>query len=94
MSVRFLGAALLCVLAAMPAQAGVKSATDKIADAFMALDQDASDSVSFAEYKAMVDRRASERFKAMDANRDGTVTDEEYREFWRKTKARWYRLKR
>jgi len=87
---------VVCVLCMMtaPAFAEIKSATDKIADAFMELDTDQSDSVSYAEYKAMVDSRAESRFKAMDANRDGAVSDEEYREFWRKTKAKWYRLKR
>jgi len=87
---------IICVvcMAISPAFAGIKSATDKIADAFMELDSDQSDSVSYKEYKTMVDQRARLRFKAMDANRDGAVNNEEYREFWRKTKARWYRLKR
>jgi len=94
MFVRFFAAVLLLSMASSPAFAEIKSATDKIADAFMELDTNHSDSVSYAEYKAMVDRRATARFRAMDANRDGAVTDEEYREFWRKTKAKWYRLKR
>jgi len=94
MSVRFFAVVLLLIMASSPAFAEIKSATDKIADAFMELDTNHSDSVSYAEYKAMVDRRARSRFKAMDANRDGAVTDAEYREFWRKTKAKWYRLKR
>ncbi len=94
MSVRFFAAVLLLILATPPAFAEIKSATDKIADAFMALDINQSGSVSYAEYKAMVDRRAKTRFRAMDANRDGQVSDAEYREFWRKTKAKWYRLKR
>jgi len=94
MSVRFFAAILTLFLATAPALAEVKSATDKIADAFMELDTDQSDTVSYAEYKAMVDRRAETRFRAMDANRDGAVDDAEYREFWRKTKAKWYRLKR
>ncbi len=94
MFVRWVGAVLLFFLAATPAMAEVETSTDKIVDAFMALDTDASDSVSYDEYKAMVDQRAKARFKAMDANHDGQVTDEEYRAFWRKTKAKWYRLKR
>jgi len=94
MFVRWVGAVLLFFLAATPAMAEVETSTDKIVDAFMALDSDQSDSVSYAEYKAMVDERAKTRFGAMDTNRDGEVSDEEYREFWRKTKAKWYRLKR
>ncbi|MDQ6981666.1 MAG: EF-hand domain-containing protein [Mariprofundus sp.] len=77
-----------------PALAAPKSATDKIADAFMELDTNNSDSVSYGEYKAMVDRRARTRFRKMDANRDGAVTDAEYRAFWRQEKAKWYRLNR
>ena len=94
MSVRWIGAALLFFLTASPAMAEVESSTDKIVGTFMELDTDASDSVSFDEYKAMVDQRAKARFKAMDTNRDGQVTDDEYRAFWRQTKAKWYRLKR
>ncbi len=94
MSVRFFAVILLLFWAISPALAEVKSATDKIADAFMALDADQSKGVSFTEYNVMVERRAKVRFKAMDANRDGAVSDAEYREFWRKTKAKWYRLKR
>jgi len=94
MSVRFFAAVLVFFMTTAPAMGEVKSATDKIADAFMELDSDQSGSVSFAEYNAMVERRAKARFRKMDANRDGAVSDEEYREFWRKTKAKWYRLKR
>ncbi len=94
MSLRWIGAALLFFLAASPAMAEVESATDKVVDAFMALDHNQSGSVSYGEYKAMVDQRAKARFRSMDANRDGQVTDAEYRAFWRKTKAKWYRLKR
>ncbi|MDQ6997318.1 MAG: thymidylate synthase [Mariprofundus sp.] len=81
-------------MASAPAMAEVKSSTDKIVGAFMELDADASESISFEEYKAMVDQRAMTRFKEMDANRDGQVTDEEYRKFWAENKARWYRLQR
>ncbi len=94
MFVRLFSVICVVCMATAPAFAEIKSATDKIADAFMALDTNHSDAVSYAEYKAMVDRRAKARFKAMDANRDGQVSDAEYREFWRKTKAKWYRLKR
>jgi len=94
MFVRWVGAVLLFFLAASSAMAEVETSTDKIVGTFMELDTDTSDSVSYDEYKAMVDQRAKARFKTMDANSDGQVTDEEYRAFWRKTKAKWYRLKR
>jgi len=81
-------------LMASTAAAAPKSATDKVVDTFMELDANHSDSVSYAEYKAMVDQRARLRFIAMDTNRDNEVSEDEYREFWRKTKAKWYRLKR
>jgi len=85
---------LLSGMMATPVMAAPKSTTDKIVDAFMELDSNHSDSVSYGEYKAMVDRRARERFRKMDANRDNQVSDQEYRAFWRKTKAKWYRLQR
>jgi len=94
MFIRFFAALLLCTFAAMPALAEVKSSTDKIADAFMQLDLDASESVSFQEYQEMVNQRAKKRFDKMDRNHDGQVSDEEYRNFWRTNKAKWYRLKR
>ena len=94
MLIRYFSAVLLSLLLAAPAQAAVKSSTDKIVDTFMELDADQSDSVSLAEYKAMVNQRAAVRFAEMDANHDGEVSDDEYRQFWQKTKARWYRLKR
>jgi len=94
MIVRYLSAIVLCCVLTMPAIAAVKSSTDKIADAFMQLDLDASEAVSFEEYKAMVDERAQTRFAAMDRNHDGEVTDAEYRIFWRENKAKWYRLQR
>jgi len=94
MSVRWFGAIFVFFLATSPALAGIKTATDKITDTFMELDTNNSDSVSYAEYKAMVDQRARVRFRKMDANRDGSVSDAEYREFWRKEKAQWYRLNR
>lgn len=81
-------------LIATPAFAAPKSATDKIVDVFMELDSNHSDGVSYAEYKAMVNRRATARFRQMDANRDGEVSEAEYRAFWRKTKSKWYRLNR
>jgi len=94
MIVRFVAAVLVLMVASAPALAGIKTSTDKVVDTFMELDTNQSDSVSFAEYKSMVDRRARSRFRAMDANRDGAVSDAEFRKFWRKTKAKLYRLKR
>ncbi len=94
MFIRLFGVVLLCSVAAMPAWAAVKSNTDKIVDAFMQLDHDASESVSFSEYKRMVNQRALKRFKSMDRNHNGEVSDAEYRKFWHDNKARWYRLKR
>ncbi len=94
MIVRLFGVILLFSMMTSPALAAPKSATDKIVDAFMELDTNHSGSVSYAEYKAMVDRRARTRFRKMDANRDGAVSDEEYRSFWRHEKAQWYRLNR
>lgn len=74
--------------------AAPKSATDKIVAKFMDLDADTSEAVSFEEYKIMVDLRAQQRFEQMDANADGEVTADEYRDFWRQNKSQWYRLKR
>ena len=76
------------------ANAEPKTPTDKIVDAFMALDQNGSEGVSYGEYKAMVDARARHRYREMDLNRDGEVTEAEYRRFWQTKKAKWYRLKR
>ncbi len=94
MIVRLFGVMIMLGLMASTSTAAPKSATDKVVDTFMELDTNHSDSVSYAEYKAMVDQRARSRFKTMDANRDNQVSEGEYREFWRKTKAKWYRLKR
>lgn len=68
------------------------SSTDKIAAAFMELDSDQSDGVSFSEYMTMVQERAGNRFLAMDADGDQQVSEEEYRQFWSAQKAKWYRL--
>jgi len=73
---------------------GPKSPTDKIVDKFMTLDTDESKSVSVMEYLVMVQQRVEARFKAMDANGDGEVTEEEYRDFWKSRMAKWYRLQR
>jgi len=94
MSVRCFSAILLVTMMATPAWAEQKTATDKVVDTFMALDGDASQSVSFNEYKAMVDQQAAERFRHMDSNRDGQVSADEYRAFWGTEKAKWYRLNR
>ncbi|WP_018294285.1 EF-hand domain-containing protein [Mariprofundus ferrooxydans] len=94
MFIRCLSAILLAGLMATPAWAEQKTATDKVVDTFMALDGDDSGTVSSDEYKAMVEKRANERFSQMDANGDGEVSADEYRAFWVKEKAKWYRLKR
>ncbi|MDX8391449.1 MAG: hypothetical protein R8K53_02620 [Mariprofundaceae bacterium] len=73
---------------------GPKTATDKIVDKFMLLDIDASAGVSMDEYITIVQQRVMTRFAAMDANRDGEVSEDEYRVFWKSRMAKWYRLKR
>lgn len=73
---------------------GPLTSTDKIVKSFMQLDTDKSNAVSFDEYMAMVQQRAKDRFDAMDANHDGQVTPDEYRQFWLHRMAQWYRLKR
>ncbi len=73
---------------------GPLSPTDKIVRRFMELDLDATEGVSFEEYMIMVNQRAEDRFKSMDANQDEEVSEEEYRTFWQSRKAQWYRLKR
>lgn len=70
------------------------TATDKIVDRFMALDADATESVSLEEYLLMVQERAEARFSLMDSNQDGEVNADEYRLFWRTQKSQYYRLKR
>jgi len=94
MSIRYSSIVLLLTLLASPAWAGPKTATDKVVDSFMELDGNGSESVSWAEYKSMVDKKARKRFRQMDGNRDGEVSADEYRAFWSKEKASWYRLKR
>ncbi|TLS68585.1 thymidylate synthase [Mariprofundus erugo] len=94
MSVRSLSAILLVVVMATPAWAAQKTSTDKVVDAFMALDTDASSAVSFDEYNAMVEQQAQDRFAQMDANHDGEVSEDEYRQFWLERKAERYRLQR
>lgn len=76
------------------AAGGPKSATDKIVDKFMLLDTDASRTVSMQEYLVMVQQRVQARFEAMDTNRDGEISEAEYRSFWKSRMARWYRLQR
>ena len=81
-----------------PEHEGPATATDKIVERFMQLDTDEdpemAGTVSFEEYLSMVLERAQARFESMDADGDGEVTPEEYREFWQSRKAMWYRLKR
>ena len=79
-----------------PEREGPATATDKIVDRFMELNTnpEVSAGVDFEEYFTMVQQRAMDRFKAMDANEDDEVTADEYREFWKAQKAQYYRLKR
>jgi len=51
-------------------------------------------SVSLEEYQIMVLERMNERFKLMDADGDGEVTEEEYRTFWTEQKSQYYRPRR
>ncbi|NWF37573.1 thymidylate synthase [Mariprofundus sp. NF] len=95
MFIRFFSLLMFCLtVSATGAWAEPKSSTDKIVDRFIELDQDSSEGVSLDEYLLMVNERAKVRFEEMDANRDGEVTDPEYRDFWQKKKAQWYRLER
>jgi len=94
MFIRIISALFFCCLASTPALAEVKSSTDKVVDTFMELDLDESETVSFKEYQSMVNERAQTRFEEMDANADEEISDEEYRDFWRENKAKWYRLQR
>ena len=70
------------------------TATDKIVQHFMDQDIDENGGVSFDEYMEMVYDHAAERFAQMDANGDGEVTSEEYRDFWKTRMAKYYRLKK
>lgn len=82
------------LLSANSAWAEPKTSTDKIVDRFLELDQDASEGVSLDEFLLMVNERAKVRFAEMDSDRNGEVTDPEYRNFWQQKKAQWYRLER
>jgi hypothetical protein len=94
MFVRWVCTILLLLGTANAAWGESLSSTDKIVNAFMELDADINDGVSYEEYTIMVQDRARIRFMAMDANMDEEVSAEEYREFWRQKKAQWYRLNR
>jgi Ca2+-binding EF-hand superfamily protein len=94
MFIRWICAVLLLLGVANTVWGGPLSSTDKIVNAFMEQDADNNAGVSYEEYMAMVQERAETRFSAMDANGDQEVSAEEYREFWRQQKARWYRLNR
>lgn len=67
--------------------------TNKIANRFAELDRD-GDGVSLSEFMRMVRQRAELEYKQMDANRDGRVSRSEYKRFWNKRKAQYYRIKR
>jgi len=75
-------------------EAELKTPTDRIVASFMALDIDEDEVVDYAEYLMMVEQRARQRFESMDSNHDEYVTDEEYRQFWAREKAMYYRLQR
>ncbi len=94
MYIRWMSVSIVMACMATPAWAAPITATDKIVNAFMDLDSNHSDGVSQGEYRAMVEQRMNVRFKEMDANRNGEVSAEEYREFWLSKKAQWYRLER
>lgn len=94
MFMRWVCAVLLLLGAANTAWGEPLSSTDKIVNAFMELDADLNDGVSYEEYMDMAQERATSRFLEMDANGDEEVSAEEYREFWREQKAQWYRLNR
>jgi len=94
MFMRWICAVLLLLGGANTARAEPLTSTDKIVNAFMELDANKNDGVSYKEYMAMVQQRAKTRFSDMDANRDKEVSADEYRQFWRKQKAQWYRLNR
>jgi len=72
----------------------ILTSTDKVVERFMELDIDGSQSVSQAEYRAMVLERLQQRFSQMDKNRDHKVSADEYRTFWITQKSTYYRLKR
>ena len=85
---------LLAYLPSQPVQAEVVTATDKVVEKFMKLDTDASESVSYREYKSMVLQRLEQRFKHMDKNSDRSISQDEYRNFWTTRKSQYYRPKR
>jgi len=91
---------LLCILSflslffAQQGYAEVLTATDKVVEKFMELDTDDSESVSFAEYKTMVNERLEQRFQKMDRDRNGNVSEDEYRNFWTQQKSTYYRPRR
>ncbi|RME82511.1 MAG: EF-hand domain-containing protein [Zetaproteobacteria bacterium] len=90
MRMRWLMAAMALVMGLGAAQAQ-ESGLDRVVERFMALDEDASGTVSWDEYWAMVQERAKARFDEMDADGDGEVSEDEFRRFWRQRKAFWYR---
>lgn len=88
---------MLLVSGNASAEGKIETATDKVVAKFMELNTDPyaePPTVDFEEYMNMVNERAANRFYAMDKDQDGEVTEEEYREFWSREKAKYYRLKR
>ncbi|MDX8376757.1 MAG: thymidylate synthase [Mariprofundales bacterium] len=80
---------IICLFYITPIQAG-STGTDKVVAHFMALDADASQSVSAREYLGLVRQKALNNFAHMDRNGDGVVTSSEYRRYWTKEKAKYF----
>jgi len=94
MNMRWMSVSIVAACLSTSAWAAPLTATDKVVNAFMDLDNNHSGSVSQGEYRSMVEQRMNARFREMDANRNGEVTADEYRQFWLAKKAQWYRLER
>ncbi|MDX8393649.1 MAG: thymidylate synthase [Mariprofundales bacterium] len=80
---------ILCLFYITPIQAE-STGTDKVVAHFMALDTDASQSVSVREYLGLVRQKALNNFAHMDRNGDGVITSKEYRRYWTKEKAKYF----
>lgn len=86
---------MVLLFAWMPQSIAAKGdvTTNKLVNRFVALDRN-GDGVSFAEFMGMVESRARQEYQRMDANGDGRVSRYEYKSFWNKRKAKYYRVKR